>query len=69
MMCSRRSQSLNKEERGVGLGNCPWGTGGSFWSRRVGHIKENLKPARGARWKNALILLVIRGVDAGDDRS
>ena len=24
MMCSRRSQSLNKEDRGVGLGNSPF---------------------------------------------
>ena len=82
MMCSRRSKSLDEEERGVGLGNCPWGTGGSCVSGGAVSgilIVENLTlpvaraRARAARvqreWKNALILLVIRGVDAGDDRS
>jgi len=77
MMCSRRSKSLDEEKRGVGLGNCPWGTGGSCVSRGAVSgilLVENLTLpwpacAKSAVWKNGLILLVIRGVDAGDDRS
>jgi hypothetical protein len=78
MMCSRRSKSLDEEERGVGLGNCPWGTGGSCVSEapyRARHIRKLDPPwpacAKSVRKKakNGLILLVIRGVDAGDDRS
>jgi len=77
MMCSRRSKSLDEEERGVGLGNCPWGTGGSCVSGgAVSGILESLtlvlggpEVVRGVFHSSSSLTLPCRGAKRVEERS